>query len=58
MGTSVILFRHHLGAHLGAHLGPLFYNLMQQKLESGPDASGCVRRTCVDAKLDFNFLIT
>ena len=30
--------------------------LTQQKLESGSDDSGCVCRTCVDAKLDFNFL--
>ena len=28
---------------------------MLQKLESGSDNSGCVRRTCVDVKLDFNF---
>ena len=28
---------------------------MQKKLESGPDNLGCVRRTCVDVKLDFNF---
>ena len=55
-------------APLGRSLGPYSITLTQQKLESGSDDSGCVRRIkmipkvfflnkiCVDAKLDFNFL--
>ena len=40
-----------------AFLGLLLeLRVMQQKLESGSDDSGCVHRTCVDTKLDFNFL--
>ena len=36
-----------------AFIRPLFYSLYAAKLESGSDDSGCVRRICLDAKLDF-----
>ena len=51
MSTSSII-----SAPLGLSLGPYSIPLTQQKLESGSDDSGCVQRTCADAKLDFNFL--
>ena len=34
----------------------LFHNPYAAKLESRSDDLGCMRRTCVDAKLDFSFL--
>ena len=53
---SSLIFRGFFWLYFGFHLGPYSIDLTQQKLEFGSDDSGCVRRTCVDAKLDFNFL--
>ena len=54
VGSLLPLLGRQFRAPLGRSLGPYSIPLTQQKLESGSDNSGCVRRTCVDAKHDVN----